>query len=295
MTFDLTLALAGLLVGFLVGFTGMGGGALLTPLLVLVFGVSPLAAISSDLVTSLVMKPVGAAVHLRRGTVAPPLVGWLALGAVPAGFLGAVLIGSVGRSAAVQQNLKVLIGSALVVSVLATLTRLVLDRRSGGVREDGPLVVRPVVTVVIGVVGGLAVGMTSVGAGSLVIALLLLAYPRLTPSRLVGTDIAQAIPLVAAASLGHLLFGEVQFGVTAALLLGALPGVYVGARLSAQAPSAVIRPIVSAVLLASALTLVAAPIALIVTGAAGGALLTAALAAPHRAAREPAEPASAGA
>lgn len=189
MTFDLTLALAGLLVGFLVGFTGMGGGALLTPLLVLVFGVSPLAAISSDLVTSLVMKPVGAAVHLRRGTVAPPLVGWLALGAVPAGFLGAVLIGSVGRSAAVQQNLKVLIGSALVVSVLATLTRLILDRRFGGVREDGPLVVRPVVTVVIGVigvVGGLAVGMTSVGAGSLVIALLLLAYPRLTPSRLVA-------------------------------------------------------------------------------------------------------------
>ncbi|WP_460866802.1 sulfite exporter TauE/SafE family protein [Rhodococcus aerolatus] len=281
LSIDPSLVVAGLLVGLLVGLTGMGGGALLTPILVLVFGVAPLAAISSDLVTSLVMKPVGAAVHLRRGTVQTGLVKWLVLGAVPSGFVGAVLVGTLGRSSGVQSTLKTVIGAALVVSLLATLTRLVLDRR-GGTRDHGPLVVRPGVTVAIGVVGGLAVGITSVGAGSLIIALLLLAYPGLTPSKLVGTDIVQAIPLVGAAALGHLLFGDVQLAVTASLLVGALPAIYVGARLSAQAPSTVIRPVVSAVLLASALALLKAPTSLVVSGALAAALVTVLLTRPGR-------------
>lgn len=275
MHLDFTLTIAGALVGLLVGLTGMGGGALLTPILVLIFGVPPLAAISSDLVTSLVMKPVGAVVHLRRRTVQIPMLRWLALGSVPAAFAGAVLIGHVGRSKAVQSELKLLIGIVLLLSLACTVARSVIDRRAR--RTPGPLVVRPVITVLIGVIGGFAVGVTSVGAGSLIIALLLIAYPRLSPSQLVGTDIVQAIPLVAAAAFGHLLFGEVRLAVTVSLLIGALPAVYLGARCSAQAPASVTRPIISGVLLASALALLSAPAALLVVaailGAAGMALL----------------------
>lgn len=270
---DLSLSLAGLLVGLMVGLTGMGGGALLTPILVLVFRVSPLTAISSDLLTSLVMKPVGGAVHLRQRTVDWRLVGWLTAGSVPAGFLGAVVIGALAHSAGVQDGLKVVIGIALCAAVALMVARQALDRRirrrdalTGG-PPDGPIEVRPLRTVLIGVVGGFAVGMTSVGAGSLIIAMLLMAYPRLRPAQLVGTDIVQAVPLVASATLGHLLFGDVAFALTGALLLGAVPGVYLGAKVSAQGPAAVVRPIITAVLAASALALLHAPTALVVAGA----------------------------
>jgi uncharacterized membrane protein YfcA len=267
MHLDYSLTLAGALVGLLVGMTGMGGGALLTPLLVLFFNVPPLAAISSDLVTSLVMKPVGAVVHLRRRTVQTGMLIWLALGSVPAAFLGSMIIGKIGRAAEVQSNLKIVIGIALLVSLACTVARQLIDRRPVADRAAEPLLVRPVRTVAIGVIGGFAVGVTSVGAGSLIIAMLLLAYPRLSPKQLVGTDIVQAIPLVAAAALGHLLFGEVRLSVTTSLIIGAIPAVYVGARLSAQAPARVTRPIISGVLMGSALALLHAPAPMIVTGA----------------------------
>lgn len=291
MHLDLSLSVAGLLVGLLVGLTGMGGGALLTPLLVLLFRVEPLAAISSDLLTSLVMKPVGGAVHLRHRTVLWPLVGWLTVGSVPSAFAGAVLISSIGHGVGVENNLKLIIGVALCASVALMVFRQWLDRRtrrrdaeagrpSGG---EQPLVARPLRTLVIGVIGGFAVGMTSVGAGSLIIALLLMAYPALRPAQLVGTDIVQAIPLVAAATLGHLLFGDVQFALTTFLLLGALPGVYVGARLSAQGPAAIIRPVIAAVLLASALALLGLNTPVIVAGAAVGLVVMVVLRPRHRA------------
>jgi uncharacterized membrane protein YfcA len=268
---ELSLAVAGAFVGLLVGLTGMGGGALLTPLLVLFFNVPPLAAISSDLVTSLVMKPVGAAVHLRRRTVQTGLLKWLALGSVPAAFLGSMIIGKIGHSSSVQSDLKVVIGVALLASLSCAVIRQLIDRRPTAERVAEPLVVKPGRTVAIGIIGGFAVGMTSVGAGSLIIALLLLAYPRLAPKQLVGTDIVQAIPLVASAAFGHLLFGEVRLSVTTSLLLGAIPAVYVGARLSAQAPSRVTRPIVSGVLMGSALALLHVPAAAIVAGSLAAA------------------------
>jgi uncharacterized membrane protein YfcA len=290
--FDPALATAGLLVGALVGLTGMGGGALLTPILVLLFRVNPLTAISSDLLTSLVMKPVGGAVHLRERTVHWRLVGWLVLGSVPSAFVGAVVIGTLGRAAAVQDRLKLVIGIALCASVAMTLLRAAIDRRNArrdalaGIDPDleRPLVVRPLRTVVIGVIGGLAVGVTSVGAGSLIIAMLLLAYPTLRPSHLVGTDIVQAIPLVAAATLGHLIFGDVHLAITASLLIGALPGVYLGARMSARGPSGLIRPVISGVLFASALALLKAATPVIVIGALAAAGAVVALR-PRRTAR----------
>jgi uncharacterized membrane protein YfcA len=259
MAIDFTLTLAGAFVGLMVGITGMGGGALLTPILVLVFGIPPLTAISSDLVTSLVMKPVGGFVHFRKGSVNFTLVKWLTVGSVPAAFLGSAIIGHIGHSTHVQTNLKIALGVALIASFSASIAKAVIDRRSPRTRHDEHFVVHPGRTILIGVIGGIAVGMTSVGAGSLVIAMLLLAYPRMRPAQLVGTDIVQAIPLVASAAVGHLIFGEVHFAVTTSLLIGALPAVWIGAHISAKAPAAVVRPVIAAVLLSSAFALLKAP------------------------------------
>lgn len=278
---DLDLTVAGLLVGFLVGLIGMGGGALLTPLLVLFFRIAPLAAIASDLLTSLVMMPIGAAVHLRCRTVDWRLVRWLAVGSVPAAFAGAMLIGSIGHIPGVQADLKLAIGIALCVSVGMTLARQVLDRRASRQGElqsdhvDRPPVVHPLRTIAIGVIGGFAVGMTSVGGGSLVIGLLLITYPRqLRPAQLAGTGLVQAIPLVATATVGHLLLGDVHVDAATSLLFGALPGVYLGARLCTRSPAAVIRPLIVAVLLASGLALLKVPAPLMIAAAGAGLVAT---------------------
>lgn len=252
---DPVVALAGLFVGFVVGLTGMGGGALMTPILVLLFGVAPLTAVSSDIVASMVMKPVGGAVHWRRGTVHKRLVSWLMVGSVPSAFLGVVLLRSLGSGAMLQGLIKHSLGIALLVVATGLLLRPLLQRKRSAGESAAPLEVRPLPTLAIGVLGGLVVGMTSVGSGSLMIIMLLLLYPRMRLSELVGTDLVQAIPLVASAALGHLLFGDFQLGLTASILIGSLPGVFIGAQFSARAPDHVIRPALMVVLLASALKL----------------------------------------
>jgi uncharacterized membrane protein YfcA len=264
--FDIFVSIAGLIVGFTVGLTGMGGGALMTPILVLMFGVQPLAAVSSDLVAAMVMKPVGGGVHLRRGTVNRQLVLWLMVGSVPAAFLGVLVLRSLGDGDVVQARLKVALGTTLLVAVLAMLTKafmqarrvrreMVEARRYARVPEPAPFVLKKVPTVLIGFIGGLVVGMTSVGSGSLIIIALMVVYPALSTRSLVGTDLVQAIPLVASAALGHILFGDFKLGLTASLLVGCIPGVYLGARLSSRASDSVIRPALAFVLLASALKL----------------------------------------
>ena len=265
MHIDLYVAAAGLLVGFTVGLTGMGGGALMTPLLVLVFKVQPLAAVSSDLVAAVIMKPVGGGVHLRRGTVNFALVRWLVVGSVPAAFAGVLVLRQLGDGAVVQGRIKQVLGVALLLAASSLAAKALLQVRTarrealgvaGGRSEARPFRLRPLPTVIVGVVGGLVVGMTSVGSGSLMIVLLLLLYPMLRSSELVGTDLVQAIPLVASAAAGHLLFGDFQLGLTASLLVGSIPGVYLGARLSSRANDAVIRPALAFVLVASGLKLV---------------------------------------
>jgi uncharacterized membrane protein YfcA len=258
---DLAVALAGLFVGFTVGLTGMGGGALMTPILVLLFHVQPLAAVSSDLVAAVVMKPVGGGVHLRRGTVNFALVRWLMVGSVPAAFAGVLVLRQLGDGAVVQDRIKLTLGVALLLAAASIAGKGLLEvqaRRSGpgGSGADRPFRVRPLPTVLIGVTGGLVVGMTSVGSGSLMIVLLLLLYPMLSSSRLVGTDLVQAIPLVASAALGHLLFGDFRLDLTGSLLLGSLPGVYLGAKVSSRARDGIIRPALVLVLVASGLKLV---------------------------------------
>lgn len=265
MTFDPAIAVAGLVVGFTVGLTGMGGGALMTPILVLVFKVDPLAAVSSDLMASFVMKPVGAGVHLRRGTVDLRLVRWLVAGSVPAAFVGALLLRRLGSGPQLQDTISILLGVALVLAATTIVAKGAIARRRGHqpAAQLGDVAVRPLPTLAIGIVGGLVVGMTSVGSGSLMIVLLLVLYPRLQASQLVGTDLVQAIPLVGAASLAHLAFGDFQLALTTSLLVGALPGVYAGARLSAKAPDRIIRPVLVVVLAASGLKLLGAPVALV--------------------------------
>lgn len=262
------VALAGLLVGFTVGLTGMGGGALMTPILVLLFKVPPLAAVSSDLVAAFVMKPIGGAVHLRRGTVNKRLVGWLIAGSVPSAFAGVLILRHLGEGAAVQHHIKTSLGVALLVAVATMIARAFLNVRRravkglgivadpAGVADHRPeVVVRPMPTLLIGALGGLIVGMTSVGSGSLIIVMLLVLYPKLKASELVGTDLIQAVPLVGAAALGHILFGDFKLELTTSLLLGSVPGVYIGARVSAIAPGRIIRRALALVLTASALKL----------------------------------------
>jgi uncharacterized protein len=255
---DLSVALAGLAVGFIVGLTGMGGGALMTPILVLLFGIPPLAAVSSDVVASMIMKPVGGAVHWRRGTVHKRLVLWLMLGSVPTAFLGVMLLKSLGGEAMLQNLVKNALGIALLVVVAGLLVRPLLQRRHTDRDSQLPLQVRPLPSLLIGIVGGLVVGVTSVGSGSLMIVLLLMLYPRIRMSELVGTDLVQAIPLVSSAALGHLLFGDFQLGLSASILIGSIPGVFVGALFSTRAPDHVIRPALMVVLLGSSLKLLGA-------------------------------------
>ena len=173
--------------------TGAGGGALMTPMLVLLFGIKPSTALSTDLVAAVVMRSFGAAVHLRKGTVHRRLVGWLVVGSVPMALVGSHLLYVMGEQKSAQANTQHALGAALL---------------------------RPLATVLIGMLGGLIVGITSVGSGSLILVLLLFVYPRIGANRLVGTDLVLAVPLTGAAAIGALNFGHVVSPVTAAMIIG---------------------------------------------------------------------------
>jgi uncharacterized membrane protein YfcA len=249
------IVLGSAVIGFLVGMTGAGGGALMTPMLILLFGVTPSAAISSDLVAAVVMRPIGAGVHLKRGTVNLRLVGWMVLGSVPMAFAGAYLLHRIGHTKSAQENVEVILGAALLIGAAAMVLRYVLDSRAGqrrmAVIDD--VVPRPVPTVLIGMIGGLIVGLTSVGSGSLMIIMLLFLYPMIGANQLVGTDLTQAVPLTLAAALGALAFGHVEFAVTVSLIIGSVPAVFVGSLLSSSAPDRYIRPVITFVIAASGL------------------------------------------
>jgi len=170
-------------------------------------------------------------------------------------FVGSFLLKELGNSSSAQKKVEILLGAALLVGAGAMVLRYVLDRRSahpriGLIKE---VEVRPVPTILIGMIGGLIVGLTSVGSGSLMIVLLLFLYPLLGANQLVGTDLTQAVPLTAAAALGALIFGSVQFGVTTSIILGSVPAVLIGSFLSSRAPDRYIRPIITFVIFASGL------------------------------------------
>jgi uncharacterized membrane protein YfcA len=242
MHLDLYKTVAGAIVGFVIGLTGMGGGALMTPVLVLLFGVSPGTAVSADVVTSLVLKPFGGGVHIRRGTVNWRLVRWLMAGSMPAAFGGAYLLHRVvgednGRV------IKKILGWVLVAAAAAIIAKLVIQahRRQATVTASmDPVLVRPLPTLAVGVA-------------------LMLMYPLLPTREMVGTDLVQAVPLVGAAALGHYLFGSLDISVIASVLIGAVPAVIVGAHYSARGSDHYIRPILALILVVSALGLLGVP------------------------------------
>ncbi|HEX4257268.1 MAG TPA: sulfite exporter TauE/SafE family protein [Streptosporangiaceae bacterium] len=265
------IVIAGFIVGILVGLTGSGGGALMTPILILLFGVTPSAAVSSDIVASAIMKPFGGAIHFRRGTVHGGLVLWLSIGSVPAAFAGVFIDHALGSGPVMQTRIEYAMGAALIIASAALIYRLLLDsaraRRSpapggspasggspGG--DDEPVIaVRRALTVAVGVFGGLLVGITSVGSGSLMIVLLMMLYPQMSMRRLVGTDIVQSMPLVGSAAIAHALFGNLEFGLSLSIAIGSIPGVIIGSLVSARASNFLLRPILAVVLGATALKL----------------------------------------
>ena len=211
------------------------------------------------------MEPVGSFVHLRRGTVHLGLVKWLCVGSIPGAFSGVMIARSLGTGEAVQSLIRTALGIALLLAAAGLIVRAYLRLLERARRRDGrgePLpqgrptvTLRIVPTIVLGALGGIVVGLTSVGSGSLIIIALMGLYPTLKASELVGTDLVQAVPLVASAALGHVLFGDFRMELTTSLLVGAIPGVWVGAHLSSRSPGGLVRRALAFVLLASALKL----------------------------------------
>ncbi len=225
------------------------------PALVLLFHAQPLAAVSSDVVASLIMRPVGAWLHMRRGTANVKLATWLIVGSVIPAFAGVVLLQGVAPGPRLQQFVTLAVGAALLLVAAGFIIRPWIMRFRA--QEDAkPIEVRPLPTLLVGVFGGLICGTTSIGSGSLMMILLLLLYPRLRLAELVGTDLLQAAPLLASAALGHILFGHVDVGLTASIVLGGIPGIYLGARISSRAPEHVIRPPLIIVLFATGLKMI---------------------------------------
>ena len=251
MHIDLYLVLGSAVIGLLVGLTGMGGGALMTPMLVLLFGVTPSTAIASDLMAALFMKPAGVAVHWRRRTVNTDVVKFLCLGSVPAAFAGTFVLHVIGQSSRAEHTLQILLGTALIIGSLAILFRSIFIEAT--VHGAAHIQVRRLPTVGIGVIGGFMVGLTSVGAGSLILVLLVMVYPKLRNDHLVGTDLAQSMPLTLSATLGALTFGHVNFSLTTSMIIGSVPMVVVGSLLSSRSNGYLLRRIITGVVLLSGL------------------------------------------
>ncbi|MDI3257757.1 MAG: sulfite exporter TauE/SafE family protein [Kyrpidia sp.] len=234
------VSLGGFAVGLLIGLTGMGGGFLMTPMMIFLFGVAPSVAVGTDLVYASVTKLVGAWQHWRQRTVDFAVVKWLAAGSVPGAVLGALGVQGIHRlvGAGVDGVMSRVLG---VTYLLVSLTMLFRMVQPGGRRADGD-VPRPAPwkLVALGVLGGCIVGLTSVGSGSLFIALLTLIYPVAAP-RLVGTDIAQAFLVTGAAGLTHFALGTVNVQLVGWLLLGSIPGILLGSRLAARIPDRAVR------------------------------------------------------
>lgn len=262
MAFDTLTALAGVLVGTIVGVTGVGGGALMTPILVLLFGVAPHTAVGTDLLYASITKLFGVAVHHNHDTVDWEVVRRLAYGSLPAAAitLGWMTINAAGqvRSGVVMTALAI----ALLVTSLAIIFKDTLHRVGRHLRLAKAARfkhVQPALTVLAGVVLGVLVTLTSIGAGALGTVMLVYLYPlRMGANRLVGTDLAHAIPLALIAGLGHLSMGNVDFQLLGNLLVGSIPGVLVGSLLSARAPVAVIRYAIAVVLAAVAIRMLVA-------------------------------------
>lgn len=250
------LSLSGFAVGFLVGLTGVGGGSLMTPLLVLLFGFKPAVAVGTDLLYAAITKSGGAAVHHRHGNVDWAITRRLALGSVPAAAATLWLLSLVGvRDHGAANLISVVLGVALLLTAASLLfrQRLVEFARRRAERRlataDYSRQRTAWLTTIVGVLLGVLVTISSVGAGALGVTALSFLYPQLATRRVVGSDIAHAVPLTLVAGLGHWWLGTVDTALLAALLLGSLPGIALGAHLAAKVPERALRGLLATVLL----------------------------------------------
>jgi uncharacterized membrane protein YfcA len=256
---DPIIVVFGFGIGLLIGMTGMGGGSLMTPLLIIVFGIQPVTAVGTDIFYGAVTKTAGAWRHLKHHTVHRGIALWLAVGSIPMAIAGVWLIEVLQHRYGEDDVNKVVLGmvaSALLVVGIATLIRALFLRDMIPERRAMHLYRRHIVAAVItGAVTGFVIGLTSAGSGTL-IALVLIAVFRLTPQRVVGTDVFHAAVLLWAAGIAHWIGGNVDLGLAANILVGSIPGVLIGSQLAVKVPTGLLRNALGLVLVASAITLI---------------------------------------
>ncbi|XBB65411.1 sulfite exporter TauE/SafE family protein [Nocardioides sp. WV_118_6] len=241
----LSIAAAGFFVGIVVGLTGMGGGALMTPALIFLGVGHTSAIVTADLTAAAVYKTGGAITHAREGSPNLKLAGWLILGSVPMAFVGPWLVKALTDDPTeLEKTLKLCIGIALLFAASTYALRLYINlkrvRRGGALPDDNPRI-RPLPTLLVGMLGGLLVGVTSVGSGSVIMIALLMLYPGLSAVRLVGTDLVQAVPLVLSAALANIAIHGLEWSLVIPLVIGSVPGTLIGARLAPRVPQSYIR------------------------------------------------------
>lgn len=251
---------AGFFVGIIVGLTGMGGGALMTPALILLGVGDAATVVTADLTAAAIYKSGGALVHHRKGSPNLKLAGWLALGSVPMALLGPYLVSWMagGDATRLDHLLKLAIGFALIFAAATYAVRLWVNLRrvrrgTHDTNDDPPI--RPIPTLLVGALGGLLVGITSVGSGSVIMIALLMLYPGLAAVRLVGTDLVQAVPLVLAAALSNVMLHGLDWSILIPLVIGSVPGTMLGSTLAPKVPQSVIRRGIVVVLSVSAVAL----------------------------------------
>lgn len=242
-------SVAGFLVGGLVGFTGVGGGALMTPILVLLFGIVPTTAVGTDLLYASVTKTAGTLVHGFHGTIEWRIVSRLAAGSIPATILTVLALKYFGgKQHAVSGLITTVLGFALILTAVTLVFRkwllAHLSRFLGGLSP----IQTTLITVTLGAFLGVLVSISSVGAGAIGVTVLVLLYPELPAARIVGSDIAHAVPLTFFAGIGHLLLGSIDPNILVSLLIGSLPGIALGSHLAARVPDRVLRPLLASTL-----------------------------------------------
>ena len=248
---DWLYTLSGFAVGAIVGLTGVGGGSLMTPLLVLLFGIHPVTAVGTDLLYAAITKAGGTTVHARKGHVNWRITGLLASGSVPASILTIWVLSFLPKqSPAVTHIISVSLGIALVLTACAIVFRARLQNYALSHADDSAHTkFQAPITVAVGILLGILVTISSVGAGALGVAVLFFLYPRLPAIRVVGSDLAHAVPLTLVAGLGHWAIGSVDWSLLGSLLIGSLPGIWLGSHASARVPERFLRPILATMLI----------------------------------------------
>lgn len=255
---DLGVVVAGVFIGFLIGLTGVGGGALLTPYLILVLGVPPRIAVGTDLIYSMVTRGVGAWQHFRLGTADMKLVIYLALGSVPSSIVGVQMLVYIKDNYGALVDVVVMntLAVVLVIAALAILARTLVIKHivPDAVAKLDLSLQKKIITIVLGAIVGFFVGLTSVGSGSLIIVVLTLFY-SLTAMKIVGTDVFHSALLVTAAGIAHLHAGNVNLLLAGNLLIGSIPGVLAGSRAAVRVPDRILRTAIGLLLLVTGIKL----------------------------------------